>query len=385
VCAFGFPFEQTGQGERFVDGNFDSTQPLVEVDKKSLAGTGPKVTGMVEWLRFYGGERAKELQGISGAPILDRETGWVIGVEHRYVPNLDIVYGTEIARLAKAWKNLPSYAKRLRPRSAKRVGSKKPSSNPFHWREGITDPDAFFNREREQNRIQNHLQNGGNCQIVGERRIGKTSLLRQVERMASRWNKTAVVAFLDLMDARFSTRSGWLKDVGRQFGWSPTPTNLVEFSERVDDMLKERHRPVLCMDEFEALTLEPDEFPLRFFSTLRACSGRGLSLVTTSQTWLNELTKQHPHISPLYNVLPRLSLGRFSNEDAADFVTVSRPGVPPFTPEEKEEILKFASGHPLSLQVACFHVLEAKQNGDSLAAALREAENEMRGYFRSGG
>jgi hypothetical protein len=187
------------------------------------------------------------------------------------------------------------------------------------------------------------------------------------------------------MDARFSTRSGWLKDVGRQFGWSPTPTNLVEFSERVDDMLKERHRPVLCMDEFEALTLEPDEFPLRFFSTLRACSGRGLSLVTTSQTWLNELTKQHPHISPLYNVLPRLSLGRFSNEDAADFVTVSRPGVPPFTPEEKEEILKFASGHPLSLQVACFHVLEAKQNGDSLAAALREAENEMRGYFRSGG
>lgn len=103
VCAFGFPCEMTGQGERFVDGNIDSTQPLVAVDKKDLGGAGANITGTIEWLRFYGGERAKELAGISGAPILDRETGWIVAVEHRYIPELNIVYGTEIARLLKKW------------------------------------------------------------------------------------------------------------------------------------------------------------------------------------------------------------------------------------------------------------------------------------------
>lgn len=103
VCAFGFPFERTGQGERFVDGNIDSAQPLVEVDAKDLGGAGPNITGTVEWLRFYGGARAKELAGISGAPILDRETGWIVAVEHRYDPELNIIYGTEIARLLEKW------------------------------------------------------------------------------------------------------------------------------------------------------------------------------------------------------------------------------------------------------------------------------------------
>lgn len=103
VCAFGFPCERTGQGERFVDGNIDSTQPLVKVDVKDLEGAGPNITGTVEWLRFYGGERAKELAGISGAPILDRETGWIVAVEHRYFPELNIIYGTEIARLLGKW------------------------------------------------------------------------------------------------------------------------------------------------------------------------------------------------------------------------------------------------------------------------------------------
>jgi hypothetical protein len=103
VCAFGFPFEKEGQGERFVDGNIDSTQPLVMIDIKESEGAGPNIVGVVECLRFYGGERAKELKGISGAPILDRETGWIVAVEHRYVPELNIIYGTEIAHLLEKW------------------------------------------------------------------------------------------------------------------------------------------------------------------------------------------------------------------------------------------------------------------------------------------
>lgn len=71
VCAFGFPCEQRGLGERFVDGNIDAGQPLVEIDLPDAYGYNIATT--VKRLRFLS-LRAKELKGISGAPILDRET-----------------------------------------------------------------------------------------------------------------------------------------------------------------------------------------------------------------------------------------------------------------------------------------------------------------------
>lgn len=61
-----------------------------------------------------------------------------------------------------------------------------------------------------------------------------------------------------------------------------------------------------------------------------------------------------------------------------DFVNLLRPGVPPFIPEEKGAILTFAKGHPLALQVACFHVLEAKKSGEPLTVAMQKAADEMK-------
>jgi hypothetical protein len=76
-----------------------------------------------------------------------------------------------------------------------------------------------------------------------------------------------------------------------------------------------------------------------------------------------------------------LELEPFSAEDAEDFVRVARPGVPPFTAEERSAILSFAKGHPLALQVACFHVLEARQARADLGAAIDIAASEMTTYL----
>lgn len=110
VCAFGFPCEQRGLGERFVDGNIDAGQPLVKIDLPDAYGYNIITT--VERLRFLS-LRAKELRCISGAPILDRETGLVVGVEDSYEESLSVVYGSEIAWLVKTWPELGKYAKKL--------------------------------------------------------------------------------------------------------------------------------------------------------------------------------------------------------------------------------------------------------------------------------
>ncbi len=251
--------------------------------------------------------------------------------------------------------------------------------NPFIWRGGITRGEDFHDRENEQRTLRAFLGGQQNCQIVGPRRIGKTSLLRHIERAAPKWDGAARVAYLDLQDARCHTLKGWLALASRQCKWTTQATTLADFSECVDAALSDGAHPILCLDEFEELTTRRDEFTRDFFLTLRSCAQSGLSVVTVSQRALSELTDRGDPTSPFYNTFPLLRLGPFAVADAEDFVTLYRAGVPSFTTDERRAILDFAKGHPLALQVACFHVLEAKDGGGaSLPAAIQKAADEMK-------
>ena len=59
-------------------------------------------------------------------------------------------------------------------------------------------------------------------------------------------------------------------------------------------------------------------------------------------------------------------------------------GVPRFTADERAAILDFAKNHPLALQVACFNVLEAKEDGTTLLAALQRSADDMRAHLPDG-
>ena len=134
---------------------------------------------------------------------------------------------------------------------------------------------------------------------------------------------------------------------------------------------------MLCVDNFEELKKRPDEFTPDFYSTLRSCAeGTGLRMIIGSLEDLSPWALGPDKTSPLYNILSTIFLQPFSDEDASDFL-VSRRESRSFSAEERKAILGFARGHPMALQVACFHLLEAKSRADSLAAALRNAEAGM--------
>jgi transcriptional regulator with XRE-family HTH domain len=253
--------------------------------------------------------------------------------------------------------------------------------SPFCWRTGIRQGDAFFDRETEQDTLRKYLQDRQCCQVVGPRRIGKSSLLRQVERKAGQWDRAAVVAYLDLQDPRCFTLAGWLEHAARQFGLSTAGgMDLVQFSEGLDDLLRQGCQPMLCLDEFEELTYRRQEFTRDFFAALRSCGQKPISIITASQNRLRDLTDATDPSSPFYNIFPPLELGCFTPADAEDFVNLERCGVPAFSRLEKKRALEFAGGHPLALQVACFHVLRAKETGTSLETGLASAADEMAGY-----
>ncbi|HEV7890070.1 MAG TPA: AAA family ATPase [Pyrinomonadaceae bacterium] len=269
-------------------------------------------------------------------------------------------------------------------RLAEWLGTVESTSNPFIWRAGVTKAEDFFDREGEQRTLRAYLRGRQNCQLVGPRRIGKTSLLLHVERSAAEWEKSALVAYMDLQDPRCYTLSDWLAYAARQFGWTPAPAGLVEFAEAVEKTLDAGRHPILCLDEFEHLAKRRDEFTHDFFMTLRSCGQRGLSIVTSSQHPLHELTDTSDPTSPFYNTFPLLRLAPFAPADAQDFLNLHRPGVPPFKPDERAAILDFAKNHPLALQVACFNVFESKENNTTLHAAIRKSGDDMKAHIPQG-
>ena len=269
-------------------------------------------------------------------------------------------------------------------RLIKWLGEIETPPNPFIWRSGITKAEDFFGRDNEQSMLRAYLRGRQSCQIVGPRRIGKTSLLRQIERAASEWEENAVVAYLDLQDAQCNTLSGWLGLVSRQFEWSTPAASLVKFSEGVDATLRKGLHPILCLDEFEAMTSRRAEFTDDFFLNLRSCGQRGMSIITASRKSLSDLVKSGGLTSPFSNIVSPLKIGPFANKDAEDFITIFRPGVESFMPEEKRTILEFSKGHPLALQVGCFHVVEAKQSRESLTAAMQKAADDVRASLPAG-
>ncbi|MDZ7392521.1 MAG: hypothetical protein ONB25_06485 [candidate division KSB1 bacterium] len=87
-----------------VDGEIDTAQPLID-----------SIEGETTVQRFnIHGSRIEGLGGISGAPVLERESGMVIGVEGSYVPCQDradqaYVRGSEIAQLLEEHHELKRY------------------------------------------------------------------------------------------------------------------------------------------------------------------------------------------------------------------------------------------------------------------------------------
>lgn len=236
--------------------------------------------------------------------------------------------------------------------------------NPFIVGVPITDPADFFGRERELDFCLQRLRGMQSVSILGERRIGKTSLLRYLittlpERVGAQFRG----AFLDLTSPNLSSVEGALMSIQRQLGLEKPEPTLSGFAERLANVHAAGQRAVVALDEAEMFVRLPAEFNHDFCEALRALASAGhLALLTASRLSLREMHEQGALVSPLYNVMGVRRLGEFIEAEAREFVAFPREGVA-FAAEQAEEILRLAGRHPLRLQVFCFHTAQAVRDG----------------------
>jgi serine/threonine protein kinase len=246
--------------------------------------------------------------------------------------------------------------------------------NPYLNRVMIKHRDDFFGRAQEIKRISARLNATppGSISIVGERRIGKSSLLNYVY---SRQNRSAlleepektVMVFLDLQAEKGMAMEAFVRvllgianyELRGRLDVSDCSLNL----DGIKDMIQRLHgagfRLALLLDEFEAVTTNPN-FTLEFFSFLRYLANHyNVAYLTSSARDLQELchTKEISD-SPFFNIFSTMKLSVFQPHEARDLIRVpsERVGRPlePYT----DAILEMSGLFPFFIQMACSHTLE---------------------------
>jgi hypothetical protein len=233
--------------------------------------------------------------------------------------------------------------------------------------------------------------------VLGTRRIGKTSLLKQLEHLTSTERCEYLPIFWDFQGADDPeelnlTFTDALLDAEDRLETVGIEVSELEFEDVFTSMGKLRRalrgqgRSLLLLcDEVEEILNLYRQAPALLRKLRRAMQSQdGVRSVLTSSVRLCELAKQRDDTSPfLHGFSPPLYISGLSDDEALSLVhqdQLAADSGPEFTEENAIEICRRCDNHPYLIQLVCKRLLET---GDLEEACRQVASDRMISYFFS--
>jgi hypothetical protein len=266
--------------------------------------------------------------------------------------------------------------------------------NPYLSRVMISDPRDFVGREREVGRIYSRLDapRPQSISVVGERTIGKSSLLHHIYQAANRKRNmsnhgSTIFVYMDFQQSLEFDTTRFIDFLFNMFSYENKSGLDLTGRERTLDELRnvvrtfhdDGKRIVIVMDEFEVITRNP-RFEGQFFALLRALANTyNVAYVTSSHEELQKLCHNKDiSDSPFFNIFANLILGPFSRKEALALITgpSASEGVPlePYA----DQIIEMAGLFPLFLQIACSAAFETLIDEPDAELDWNHVRNEFR-------
>ena len=266
--------------------------------------------------------------------------------------------------------------------------------NPYLNRTMIKRKEDFFGRTQEIKRIYARLNATppGSVSIVGDRKIGKSSLLNYVYAQGSRQQNLeqadkTVMVFLDLQQQKNMSMESFVRtllgiadfELRGRLDIKNCALNLDGVRDMVQRLDEGGYRLAILLDEFEAVTTNPN-FNLEFFSFLRFLANHyNVSYLTSSARDLQVLchTKEISD-SPFFNIFSTMRLGIFQRSEAEELVRLPSERVGKPLGPSLEPILEMAGLFPFYLQMACSHAIEyLDEHPDAKQPDFREVHHRF--------
>ncbi|MBL1197616.1 MAG: ABC transporter substrate-binding protein [Nostoc sp. GBBB01] len=268
--------------------------------------------------------------------------------------------------------------------------------NPYIIGRAIHERNKFFGRDSLFHFIEDNLSQGVKVILLhGQRRIGKSSVLKQVSNFIQS-NDFIFVQF-DLQHQSQSSLSNIIYDLamtiidklGIDADKLQTPTNaqLEEninlFSEvfllNVYQEIQDR-KIVLLLDEFDVASNDNGEiniveqqtlFP--YFKKLLKDQDK-LFIIPVIGRYLNDL----PSLLNLFKDAPHQNIGLLDESSAERMIVEPAKNILTYRNEAIKEILQFSAGHPCFTQVICFTIFEQARENEKWIVERADVEDILK-------
>ncbi len=252
------------------------------------------------------------------------------------------------------------------------------SMNPFIYGDPVP-PEKFYGRRQSILEVKNRIGAiaSQSVNVVGFRRIGKTSLLRYIRANPTEFiqsERQPLIVSLDLQSNPVSTPAGIVeglrRGIMRQQGKEPWKQDENEDDWAVQDgleALRDRGvRLIVMLDEFEAISSRLEQFHGWGEDWRSKASTQGLfSLVIASKRPISEMYQGLGLTSPFGNIFSTTILGGLEREAWQKLVRDGFAGSK-VSATTLDWIDEFAGGLPLYVQMAA--ALLWQESGDLMRA-----------------
>lgn len=233
--------------------------------------------------------------------------------------------------------------------------------SPYETRSPVTGS-RFFGREYEVSRILSSPDS--NHAILGIRRIGKTSLLREIERLLKEGGDPAHVVYLECSD--LLSTDDYIREVVRKLNPRELPRLHMQkyvfffpdFLERMSRAFKSKL--VFLLDEVDNLVImQRGDWEL--FRMLRASANKGACQYILAG-FREAMKEQYMLDSPFYNFAQEIRLSEFSLKQAHELIVTPMENLR-VRIRSKDEVVKRifeeTAGHPNLIQYYCMILLRS--------------------------
>jgi hypothetical protein len=241
------------------------------------------------------------------------------------------------------------------------ISAQIPISNlaPYETRAPVTGS-RFFGREYEMSRIIGNPDT--NHAILGIRRIGKTSLLREVQRILKEEQDPAHIVYLECSD--LLSTDDYVREVVRKLNPRELPRLHMQkfvffFPDFLERMARARKTKIIfLLDEVDNLVImQRGDWEL--FRMLRASANKGACQYIIAG-FREAMREQYLLDSPFYNFAQEVRLNEFTRRQAQDLIITPMENLRVRIKNKDEvvgRIYEETAGHPNLIQYYCMILL----------------------------
>ena len=253
--------------------------------------------------------------------------------------------------------------------------------NPFQYGKPVRDPRNFFGWKEEIKSIYRQILALNSISLIGERKIGKTSLLLYLVHPQTlaryRIPENILMFYIDISSCSFFRSS----DVFRRFLECISEKTTGKVKEETENLLKKDHlhfqqfediiakindnnqKIIFLLDEFESISMvkQGDIFSkLRYLAQMYDV----VFVISTVRDLRSLFREERFSTSPFFNIFTKYQLHGLDERASRELITVNFERVGrEIDPTVVDSIIRFSGNNPFFLKLTCYFYFEMAING----------------------